>query len=137
MVAVLSPLRIPILDWSDGDQEALGQLMPLVYNELRRVAKQYMRYERPGHRLQPTALVHEVYLQLIDQTRVKWQRCPTPPPLAAPPATIPRVRYFVSLWPPGLHRCGVSPPWHDELFKQSLIGHDDGVAHHTLHENRP
>jgi RNA polymerase sigma factor (TIGR02999 family) len=62
-----------LLDWSSGDKEALDQLMPLVYDELHRLAEHYMRQERPDHTLQPTALVHEVYLKLIDQTRVKWQ----------------------------------------------------------------
>ena len=49
------------------------QLLGMVYNELRHIAAAYMRRERPGHTLQPTALVHEAYLQLVDQTRVNWQ----------------------------------------------------------------
>ncbi len=56
-----------------GRREAENQLLPLVYNELRRVAAGYMRRERVGHTLQATALVHEAYLQLVDQTRVTWQ----------------------------------------------------------------
>jgi RNA polymerase sigma factor (TIGR02999 family) len=62
-----------LLDWRDGDQEALATLMPLVYDELRRQAERYMRRERRDHTLQPTALVHETYLQLVDQNRVRWQ----------------------------------------------------------------
>jgi RNA polymerase sigma factor (TIGR02999 family) len=62
-----------LLDWSSGDRAALDQLMPLVYDELHRLADLYMRRERPDHTLQPTALVHEAYLRLIDQTRVQWQ----------------------------------------------------------------
>ena len=62
-----------LIDWSNGDQSALDQLMPLVYDELRRLARHYMIRERPGHLLQTTALVHEAYLRLIDQTQVHWQ----------------------------------------------------------------
>ena len=59
--------------WSDGDQEALEKLMPLVYDELRRLARHYMRRERPGHILQTSALVNEAYLRLIDASQVSWQ----------------------------------------------------------------
>ena len=62
-----------LIDWGNGDAEALERLMPLVYDELHRLAERYMRRERPGHTLQPTALVHEAYLQLVDQRRVQWQ----------------------------------------------------------------
>lgn len=62
-----------LLDWRDGDQAALSKLMPLVYDELRRLAAGKLRRERPNHTLQPTALVHEVYVQLIGQRRVSWQ----------------------------------------------------------------
>ncbi len=62
-----------LVDWSKGDQKALDKLMPLVYSELRRLAGNYLRRERPGHTLQPTALVNEAYLKLIDQKNVKWQ----------------------------------------------------------------
>lgn len=55
-----------------GDAAALGAMLPLVYDELRRLARAYLGRERPGHTLQPTALVHEVYLRLIDQRRVDW-----------------------------------------------------------------
>src|SRR5262245_15586131 len=59
--------------WSQGDGSALDQLMPLVYNELHRLARHYMRQERPDHTLQATSLVNEAYLRLIDVTRVEWQ----------------------------------------------------------------
>ncbi|MGD0364828.1 MAG: ECF-type sigma factor, partial [Bryobacteraceae bacterium] len=55
-----------LLAWSGGDQEALQRLTPLVYRELRRLAASYMAHERGDHTLQPTALVHEVYLRLVD-----------------------------------------------------------------------
>jgi hypothetical protein len=58
--------------WSAGDQEALEKLTPLVYEELHRAAHRYMAQERPGHLLQTTALVNEVYLRLVD-IRVTWQ----------------------------------------------------------------
>lgn len=60
-------------DWSSGDPEAAARLMPLVYDELRRQARLFLTKERGAHTLQPTALVHEAYLRLIDQTRVNWQ----------------------------------------------------------------
>ena len=60
-------------NWSKGDREALEQLTPLVYGELRRLASRYLRRERPGHTLQSTALVHEAYLRLVDQRSVQWQ----------------------------------------------------------------
>ena len=59
--------------WKDGDQAALKALIPLVYNELRDVAHHYLRAERPGHTLQSTALVHEVYLRLVDQNPAQTQ----------------------------------------------------------------
>jgi RNA polymerase sigma factor (TIGR02999 family) len=62
-----------LIEWSNGDEEALKRLMPLVYDELRRVASRQLRHERRDHTLQPTALVHEAYLKLIDQRRVRWQ----------------------------------------------------------------
>jgi RNA polymerase sigma-70 factor (ECF subfamily) len=58
---------------TDGDHDALDALLPLVYAELRRLAAGYLRRERHGHTLQPTALVHEAYLRMIDQTQVRWQ----------------------------------------------------------------
>ena len=59
--------------WSQGDGSALDRLMPLVYNELHRLARRYMRQERPDHTLQATSLVNEVYLRLIDVNRVEWR----------------------------------------------------------------
>ncbi|HEV8371087.1 MAG TPA: sigma-70 family RNA polymerase sigma factor [Pyrinomonadaceae bacterium] len=62
-----------LIDWSKGDQAALDKVMPLVYSELRRLASNYLRRERAGHTLQPTALVNEAYLKLVDQRNAKWQ----------------------------------------------------------------
>ena len=62
-----------LLAWSDGDQEALDRLVPLVYGELRRLAKSYMRRERADHTLQTTALIHEAYLRLIDAGQVRLE----------------------------------------------------------------
>jgi RNA polymerase sigma factor (TIGR02999 family) len=62
-----------LVDLGEGDQTARERLLPLVYDELRRLAGAYMRRERPGHTLQPTALVHEAYLRLVDQRRVDWR----------------------------------------------------------------
>src|SRR5213593_3413559 len=62
-----------LLAWRHGDQTALDQLMPLVYQELRRLAHRFMKEERPGRLLQSTALVNEAYLRLIDSSRVEWE----------------------------------------------------------------
>jgi RNA polymerase sigma-70 factor (ECF subfamily) len=59
--------------WSDGDQSALEELTPIVYDELRRLARGYMKGERPGHSLQATALVNEAYTRLVDYKRMQWQ----------------------------------------------------------------
>jgi RNA polymerase sigma factor (TIGR02999 family) len=59
--------------WSGGDEKALGALTPKVYAELRRMAGRYMRNEGPGQTLQTTALVHEVFLKLVDADRVGWR----------------------------------------------------------------
>ena len=59
--------------WSKGDRSALEKLLPLAERELHRIAHRYMRYEKPGHTLQTTALVNEAYLRLIDQTRTHWR----------------------------------------------------------------
>src|SRR5262245_10543411 len=59
--------------WSDGDPRALAQLTPIVYEELRRLARSYMKRERAGHSLQTTALVNEAYLRLVDYKRMQWQ----------------------------------------------------------------
>ena len=61
-----------LLDWRSGDEKALKQLMPLVYDELRRLASRYMKSERRGHTLQATALVNEAYIRLVDM-KVSWQ----------------------------------------------------------------
>jgi len=70
-----SPHRVTQLlqQWSRGDNAALAELTPLVYDELRRLAHHYMEGERPGHTLQTTALVNEAYLRLADQTNPNWQ----------------------------------------------------------------
>jgi len=62
-----------LVDWSNGDVQARDKLMSVVYDELRRMARRYMSSENPGHTLQPTALVHDAYLRLVDQSLVKWQ----------------------------------------------------------------
>jgi RNA polymerase sigma factor (TIGR02999 family) len=62
-----------LLDWNGGNRAALDALLPLVYGELRRLARRYMLAENRGHTLEATALVHEAYLRLIDQNRVNWQ----------------------------------------------------------------
>lgn len=62
-----------LVDWSDGNQEALEELLPLIYKELRRLAHNFLYREREGHTLQTTALVHEAYLKLIDQKDARWQ----------------------------------------------------------------
>jgi RNA polymerase sigma-70 factor (ECF subfamily) len=62
-----------LIDWSNGRREARERLLPIVYEELRRMAQRQMRQERTGHTLQATALVHEAYLKLVDQRRVSWR----------------------------------------------------------------
>src|SRR5947209_2197037 len=62
-----------LLAWSQGDTKALEELIPLVYDELHRLAEQHLLRERAGHTLQPTAVVHEAYLRLVDQKRVTWK----------------------------------------------------------------
>lgn len=62
-----------LIDLSNGDRNAVDLLLPVIYDELRKLAANYLRRERPDHTLQPTALVHEAYLRLVDQTRVNWQ----------------------------------------------------------------
>src|SRR5215831_14979225 len=59
--------------WSDGDEQALAKLTPVLYKELHRMAHRYMRQERPGHTLQTTALINEAYLRLIGWKNVRWQ----------------------------------------------------------------
>ena len=62
-----------LVSWRNGDQDARDELMPLVYEELHRLAHQYMSRERPGHTLQTSALVNEAFLRLADQRDVQWQ----------------------------------------------------------------
>ena len=62
-----------LIDWSNGDRQALDRLIPVVYTELRRQAARHLRRERAGHTLQTTDLIHEAYLRLVDQKNVRWQ----------------------------------------------------------------
>jgi len=62
-----------LVAWGDGDQNARDQLMPLVYDELHRLAHRHIKKERPGHTLQTSALVNEAYVRLVDQREVHWQ----------------------------------------------------------------
>jgi RNA polymerase sigma-70 factor, ECF subfamily len=62
-----------LIGYSKGDQSALNEMLPLVYNELKRLASYYLNREREGHTLQTTALVHEAYLRLVDQQQVDWK----------------------------------------------------------------
>jgi RNA polymerase sigma factor (TIGR02999 family) len=68
-----SQVTILLRQWSSGDQQALEQMMPVVYKELRRLAHYHLRSERAGHTLQTTALVHEVYLRLCGQDDLRWE----------------------------------------------------------------
>lgn len=65
-------ITLLLAEWSEGNQAALDQLYPLVYDELRRLAHGYLRRERKGHTLQTTALINEAYLRLVDQKHVHW-----------------------------------------------------------------
>ena len=62
-----------LIELTRGNRDAIDALLPLIYDELRSLAANYLRRERPDHTLQPTALVHEAYMRLVDQTRVNWQ----------------------------------------------------------------
>jgi RNA polymerase sigma factor (TIGR02999 family) len=62
-----------LVNWRDGDPDAPAKLMPLVYDELRRRAREYLRRERSDHTLQATALVHEAYLRMVDDKKVTWE----------------------------------------------------------------
>ncbi len=68
-----SPVTELLVRWRDGEREALDALIPLVYSELRRIARHYLQNERPGHTLQSTALVHEAYARMIAQDLPQWQ----------------------------------------------------------------
>ena len=71
----LSPKQVTelLIEWREGDEAALDRLMPLVYEELRRMAARYMRGEREGHTLQASALVNEAYMRLADHRNMQWQ----------------------------------------------------------------
>ena len=73
MIASSREVTQLLVEWSNGDKAALEKLLPLVSDELRRLARRYMRKEGPDHTLQTSALVNEAYLRLVDQKRVRWQ----------------------------------------------------------------
>jgi RNA polymerase sigma factor (TIGR02999 family) len=73
MVAQPAQVTRLLLAWNQGDDAALDELLPIVYSELRRLARSYMARERRGQTLQPTALINEVYLRLVDVRQVQWQ----------------------------------------------------------------
>lgn len=80
LLASTPPMTLPggeitrlLTHWSNGDPEALERLMPLVFEDLRRLARKQFGAESPGHTLQPTALVSEVYMRLTDQRKVEWE----------------------------------------------------------------
>src|SRR5262249_24061667 len=62
-----------LVKWRSGDQAPPDELAPHVYGELRRLARHYLRQERPGHTMQPSDLVHEAYLRLVDEKEIDWQ----------------------------------------------------------------
>src|SRR5437867_1705794 len=74
-MAAQSPQEVTQLlaDWSKGDRAALDKLMPLIHEELRRLAHRHLRQERAGHTLQTSALVNEVYLRLVEERAMRWQ----------------------------------------------------------------
>lgn len=72
-MASTQPITRLLLEWKDGSEMALEQLTPLVYQELRKLASGYLSRERPGHTLQPTALVNEAYLRLVEQNQQNWE----------------------------------------------------------------
>ena|SRR5687767_6568724 len=73
MASTQNEITQMLIAWNQGDQRARDELTPIIYDELRRLARGFLRRERPGHTLQPTALVHEAFLRLIDQSHVNWQ----------------------------------------------------------------
>src|SRR5262249_3998526 len=73
MAAPANPVTRLRREWSQGNASVLEELTPLVYQELHRLAAGYLRRERPDHTLQPTALIHEAYLRLVDQAQPEWQ----------------------------------------------------------------
>ncbi|HKQ80177.1 MAG TPA: sigma-70 family RNA polymerase sigma factor [Blastocatellia bacterium] len=73
MTSTLKEITQLLIAWNQGSESARDELMPVIYDELRRLARGHLRRERPGHTLQPTALVNEAYLRLVDQSKVNWQ----------------------------------------------------------------
>ena len=73
MMSHTHEVTLLLAEWAKGNQKAFDELTPLVYKELRRLAASYLRKERQGHTLQPTALVHEAYLRLVDQSSPNWE----------------------------------------------------------------
>ena len=72
-MSTTQPITYLLLEWGSGSRAALEQLTPFVYGELRKLASAYLKRERPGHTLQPTALVHEAYLRLMAQDQRSWE----------------------------------------------------------------
>ena len=87
MIATDRPNQVTqlLVDWKLGDANALDQLIPLVYQELRKVAAGYLRSERLNHTLQPTALLHEAYIRMVDQEMPEWQNRAHFPGSGCPP----------------------------------------------------
>ena len=73
MVENLQEISVILKDWSEGNRASADRLLSLVYDELRKIAGQYLRKEKSDHTLQPTALVHEAYIKLIDISDISWQ----------------------------------------------------------------
>jgi RNA polymerase sigma factor (TIGR02999 family) len=73
MTAPPNQVTLLLQEWSEGDENALAKLMPLVHDELHRLAHQHMRRESAGHVLQTSALINEAYLRLVDQPQIRWQ----------------------------------------------------------------
>ena len=73
MATAAGDVTLLLVELANGEKDAADQLLPLVYDELRRVARRHLRHERIGHTLQPTALVHEAYLRLVNQRDVTWR----------------------------------------------------------------
>jgi RNA polymerase sigma factor (TIGR02999 family) len=73
VAAVVTEIVAGLGGTEGADRASAEELLPLVYDELRQLARRYLNRERPGHTLQPTALVHEAYIKLVDQSRVDWQ----------------------------------------------------------------
>ena len=73
MTALPNEVTQLLINWSNGDKDALDELIPLVRSELRRMARHYLARENPGHTLQTSALINEAYIRLIDQQKVQWQ----------------------------------------------------------------